>query len=83
MNFIDSYPSSEKDLVSRVCQEKENICEQNSPWADPYGGQGVRTPSPPENHKIIGCLGNTSPSQSYQASIQFKRPVNYTFYRLE
>ena len=29
--------------------------------ADPEGGQGVRTPPPPENHKDIGFLSNTGP----------------------
>ena len=44
-------------------------------WADPEGGQGVRTP--PENHQNIGFLsknqywsGFPEISQSYQASIQ-------------
>ena len=59
-----------KDLISRVCHEKENICDQNSPWAAPYGGQGVRTPSPPEI------------SQNYRVSWQYwsitKLPRQYS-----
>ena len=30
-------------------------------WADPEGGQGVRTPPPLKNHKNIGFLSNTGP----------------------
>ena len=42
------------------------------PWADPEGGQGVRTPL--KNQKNIGFPSNIDPdslnSQSYQARIQ-------------
>ena len=42
-------------------------------WADPEGGQGVRTPPPLKSQKI-GFLSNTGPDllkiTSYQASIQ-------------
>ena len=40
--------------------------------ASSEGGQGFRTPPPPENHKNIWYRSNTVPekSQSYQASIQ-------------
>ena len=31
------------------------------PCADPEGGQGVRTPPPPKNHKNIEFLSNTGP----------------------
>ena len=46
-------------------------CVNGYTWADPEGGQGVRTPPPPlKNHKNIVFFSNVG--QSYQASIQFR-----------
>ena len=57
-------------LLNRQTAEGLKQCS----WADPEGGQGVRTPPPLKNHKNVGFLSNTGPdplkSQSYQASIQ-------------
>ena len=41
------------------------------------GGQGVRTPPPPKNHKNIGFLSNTGPDplknhKATQARVQFR-----------
>ena len=42
-------------------------CVNGNTWADPEGGQGVRTPSL-KNHKKYSFFSNMG--QSYQASIQ-------------